>query len=54
MGLHGMPLSDSRKLIIFNFLHYVIPTRDLFEIVSWNHDDDINHDPLHMRITNLR
>jgi hypothetical protein len=41
------------KLILFKFLHMLIPTSRLLEVVRWINDDAITHDPLRIRITNL-
>jgi hypothetical protein len=38
---------------VFNFLHSIIPTLRHLEVVRWNNDDAIAHDPLRMRITFL-
>jgi hypothetical protein len=46
-------ISDSCKLIIFNILHSVIPTRRLLKVVRRSDDDVITHDPVRMRIPDL-
>jgi hypothetical protein len=38
--------------MIFNFIQSVIRTRDKPEVVRWNHDNTIAHDPLCMRVAN--
>jgi hypothetical protein len=46
----GMGRQQLQSNDFFNFLHSVIPTTRLLEVVRWN--DDITHDPLRMRTLN--
>jgi hypothetical protein len=48
-----MEFGDYSKFMLLYFIHLVIPTRQLQEIVSWNDDDAITHELLRMRITDL-
>jgi hypothetical protein len=47
-GLYA--IGDYSKRILCNLLHPVLPSWQLLEVVRW---DDVIHDPLRMRITNL-
>jgi hypothetical protein len=45
---------DKFNLIISNFLHPVLRTWRMVEVVRWNDDDNaITHDPLRMCINSL-
>jgi hypothetical protein len=46
-------ICDNCRLMILNFLHLVIPTRQLLEFMRLNDDDATTHDLLHMCITDL-
>jgi hypothetical protein len=43
-------IGDYSKRILCNLLHLVLPTWRLLEVVRWNDDDVMIHDPLRMRI----
>jgi hypothetical protein len=42
--------SDYIKLALYNFLHSVIPTLRMLEVVRWNSHDTITYDTLRTRI----